>query len=308
MTEALRICSLLPSATEIVFALGLGERLVGVTHECDHPPEAARLPAVTASTLGHGRRDSREIHRHIAGALHAGSSIYTLDQAQLERLDPDLILTQELCDVCAVSYREVERAVHRLEGRRTVLSLEPTTLGTILESVRQVGRAAGVADRAAALADDLRARLDAIAAATAGVAVGPRVLALEWLDPPMAAGHWVPEMVRLAGGQNVLGLEGRPSERVEWVSIAAAAPEVVVLMPCGFALERTIEEHARAPRPPEWSGLPAVQGGQLYAVDGSAYFNRPGPRIVTGVRILAEILHPGRFPRTTPPDAWRRLG
>ena len=308
MTEALRICSLLPSATEIVFALGLGERLVGVTHECDHPPEAARLPAVTASTLGHERRDSREIHRHIAGALHAGSSIYTLDQAQLERLDPDLILTQELCDVCAVSYREVERAVHRLEGRRTVLSLEPSTLGTILESVRQVARTAGAADRGAALADDLRARLDAVAAATADVAVGPRVLTLEWLDPPMAAGHWVPEMVRLAGGQDVLGREGQPSERVQWTSIAAAAPDVVVLMPCGFALERTIKEHARMPRPPEWAGLPAVQAGQVYAVDGSAYFNRPGPRIVTGVRILAEILHPGRFPRTTPPDAWRRLG
>lgn len=308
MTEALRICSLLPSATEIVFALGLGGWLVGVTHECDHPPEAARLPAVTASTLGHGRRDSGEIHHHIAAALHAGSSIYTLDQAQLERLDPDLILTQELCDVCAVSYREVERAVHRLEGRRTVLSLEPTTLGTILESVRQVGWAAGVAERADALADDLRARLDAVAAATADVAVAPRLLALEWLDPPMAAGHWVPEMVRLAGGQDVLGHEGHPSERVEWASIAAAAPEVVVLMPCGFALERTIEEHARTARPPEWAGLPAVRAGQVYAVNGSAYFNRPGPRIVTGVRILAEILHPGRFPRTTPPDAWRRLG
>jgi iron complex transport system substrate-binding protein len=308
MTEALRICSLLPSATEIVFALGLGGRLVGVTHECDHPPEAARLPAVTASTLGHARRDSREIHHHIAAAFHAGSSIYTLDQALLERLDPDLILTQELCDVCAVSYREVERAVHRLEGRRTVLSLEPTTLGTILESVRQVGRAAGVAERANALTDDLRERLDAVAATTADIAVAPRLLALEWLDPPMAAGHWVPEMVRLAGGQDVLGHEGHPSARVEWASIAATAPEVVVIMPCGFGLERTIEEHARTAWPTEWSGLPAVHAGQVYAVDGSAYFNRPGPRIVTGVRILAEILHPGRFPRTTPPDAWRRLG
>ena len=189
-----------------------------------------------------------------------------------------------------------------------MLSLEPTTLGTILESVRQVARTAGVADRGAALADDLRARLDVVATATADVAVGPRVLALEWLDPPMAAGHWVPEMVRLAGGQDVLGREGEPSERVEWPSIAAAAPDVVVLMPCGFALERTIKEHARMTRPPEWPGLPAVQAGQVYGVDGSAYFNRPGPRIVTGVRILAEILHPGRFPRTTPPNAWRRIG
>lgn len=307
MAEAVRICSLLPSATEIVFALGLGERLVGVTHECDHPPEAARLPVVTASTLGHGRRDSREIHRHIAGALHAGSSIYTLDQAQLERLDPDLVLTQELCDVCAVSYQQVERAVQRLRGHRTVLSLEPTTLATILESVRQVGHAAGVADRAAAVTGDLRARLDAIAAATAGVIARPRVLALEWLDPPMAAGHWVPEMIRLAGGLDVLGAEGQPSERVEWATVAAAAPEMVVLMPCGFGLERTIEEHRRTLWPVEWSGLPAVRAGRVYAVDGSAYFNRPGPRIVTGVRILAEILHPDVFPRTTPLEAWRRI-
>jgi iron complex transport system substrate-binding protein len=307
MAAAARICSLLPSATEIVFALGLGDRLVGVTHECDHPPEAARLPAVTASTLGHGARDGREIHRHIAGALHAGSSIYTLDQAQLARLDPDLILTQELCDVCAVSYRQVERAVHWLEGRRTVLSLEPTTLAGILESVRQVGETAGVADRALALADDLRARLDALAAATAATTARPRVLALEWLDPPMVAGHWVPEMVRSAGGLDVLGAEGRPSARVEWAAIAAAAPDVVVLMPCGFDLGRTIEEHGRTAWPAEWSGLPAVRAGQVYAVDGSAYFNRPGPRIVTGVRILAEILHPGTVPRTTSAEAWRRL-
>jgi iron complex transport system substrate-binding protein len=307
MTQVFRICSLLPSATEIVFALGLGDRLVGVTHECDHPPEAAGLPAVTASTLGHGAHDSRQIHQHITGALHAGSSIYTLDQLELERLDPDLILTQELCDVCAVSYREVERAVHRLEGRRTVLSLEPTTLGTILETVREVGRAAGVPERAAALVDHLRARLDEVATATADVAVRPRVVALEWLDPPMAAGHWVPEMIRLAGGRDGLGREGQRSERVEWDRVAAAGPDVVVLMPCGFALERTIEEHHRLARPPEWSRLPAVQAARVYAVDGSAYFNRPGPRIVTGVRILAEILHPDRVLRTTPSGAWRQL-
>src|SRR5438876_10402537 len=156
MTEALRICSLLPSATEIVFALGLGERLVGVTHECDHPPEAARLPAVTASTLGHERRDSREIHRHIAGALHAGSSIYTLDQAQLERLDPDLILTQELCDVCAVSYELVKQAAQRLEGKHRVLSLEPTTLSGILATIEHVGDVAGVLERATSVVSDLR--------------------------------------------------------------------------------------------------------------------------------------------------------
>lgn len=308
MATPQRICSLLPSATEIVWALGLGDRLVAVTHECDHPPDAARLPAVTASTLGHAVRDSRAIHQHIAAALHAGSSVYTLDQARLEQLDPDLILTQELCDVCAVSYAEVERAVRRLDGPRPVLSLEPTTLDGILASIEQVGHAARVADRGAALVRELRERIQAIAEAAAGVTSRPRVLALEWLDPPMAAGHWVPEMIRLAGGQDVLGREGQRSERVEWGRIAAAAPEVVVLMPCGFTLERTIEEAQRVAWPPEWAALPAVQAGRVHAVNGSAYFNRPGPRIVDGLRILAEILHPDRCARTSEPGAWRRLG
>jgi iron complex transport system substrate-binding protein len=307
MTRDLRICSLLPSATEIVFALGLGDQLVAVTHECDFPPEATRLPVVTRSTLDHGTRDSRAIHTHISRALHDGSSIYTLDHELLERLDPDIILTQELCDVCAVSYDTVQQAVHRLTGKRTILSLEPTSLDAILATVTQVGDATGHGDRAAALVHELRQRIDHIAAITKEVPRLRQVFAMEWLDPPFTAGHWVPEMIRLAGGRDDLAREGSPSSQVDWSRIADYDPGVVVLMPCGFTLARTLEELGQITLPAEWRGLSAVRSGEVYAVNGSAYFNRPGPRVVDGLQILAEILHPEILPRTMPADAWRRL-
>ncbi len=303
----MKICSLLPSATEIVFALGLGDQLVGVTHECDFPPEATRLPVVTRSTLEQGIRGSREIHHHISAALHAGSSIYALDQDLLERLDPDLILTQELCDVCAVSYGVVQQAVQRLEGKRRILSLEPTSLDGILATIEQVGEAAGVPDRAARLVASLRQRIETIEARTQDQCPPPRVFAMEWLDPPFTAGHWVPEMVRLAGGHDDLAQEGKPSSEITWARIAAYDPEIVVLMPCGFTLERALEEVARVHVPHEWRQLSAVHSGQVYAVNGSAYFNRPGPRVVDGLRILAEIIQPEVFPATMAPGAWRCL-
>jgi iron complex transport system substrate-binding protein len=302
-----KICSLLPSATEIVFALGLGDRLVAVTHECDYPPDAARLPVVTRSTLGEQARGSRAIHHHISTALHTGSSIYALDQDLLQRLDPDLILTQELCDVCAVSYGLVQQAVQRLEGPRRILSLEPTSLEGILATIERVGDAAGVPDRAARLVTDLRQRTEAIAAKTRNTSRRPRVFAMEWLDPPFTAGHWGPEMVRLAGAYDDLAQEGRPSAPIAWSRIAAYDPEVIVLMPCGFTLERTCEELARVDFPDEWWRLGAVRSGEVYAVNGSAYFNRPGPRIVDGLRVLAEVIHPEMFPATMAPLAWRRL-
>jgi iron complex transport system substrate-binding protein len=302
-----RICSLLPSATEIAFALGLGDRLVGVTHECDYPPEAARLPVLTRSTLPHTGAPGRDIDRHVRAAVHVGSSLYALDQARLEALDPDLVLTQELCDVCAVSYREVRRAVRLLPGERQILSLEPTSLEGILATIVVVGAATGVADRAATVVAALRRRIARVAT-TAATERGPRVAAFEWLDPPFSGGHWVPEMIRSAGGHDGLGREGQPSAEVAWAAVAAYDPEVVVLMPCGFDLGRTLEEVGRAERPAAWAGLAAVRTGRVYAVNGSAYFNRPGPRIVEGLEILGEILHPDRFPRQSPPDAWRRVG
>src|SRR5262249_19155422 len=206
--------SLLPSATEIVFALECGDKLVAVTHECDFPPEVARLPVITRSALDHPTRSSREIHNHISGAVHAGSSIYILDQGLLERLNPDLILTQELCDVCAVSYEVVKKAVHRLEGHRRILSLEPTSLGGILETVEQVGEATGAQERAVAVVRELQERIDRITARAQTASGRSRVFAFEWLDPPFTAGHWVPEMIRLAGGRNELRREGDPSSQI----------------------------------------------------------------------------------------------
>ncbi len=292
----------------MVFALGLGDRLVGVTHECDYPPEAARLPVVTRSVVDHTGRGSRDIHTHVSRALHEGSSLYELDQPLLQDLKPDVILTQELCAVCAVSYGDVQRAVRLLPGERQVLSLEPTTLGGILETIEQVGELTGVPDRAARLVRALQERIDRVVSVGGAATHRPRVLAVEWLDPPFVGGHWVPEMVRLAGGRDALGREGAPSSEVAWADISRYDPEVVVLMPCGFGLERTIEEFRRAARPTEWDGVAAVRAGQVYAVDGSAFFNRPGPRIVDGLEILAEVLHPERVPRQKPSAAWRRLG
>jgi len=301
-----RICSLLPSATEIVFVLGLDERLVGVTHECDFPEAARRLPVVTRSVLGHEVRDSRDIHRHITTALHEGSSLYVLEQGLLERLDPELILTQELCDVCAVSYALVEEAVLRLEGKRQVLSLEPTNLGGILSSIEQVADATGVPDRATTVVSALRRRIEAVSAEAGDVAAGPRVLAVEWLDPLFTAGHWVPEMIRLAGGRDVLGDEGRPSTQVAWSQAMDGDPDVIVLMPCGFTLEQTVDEAARLRFVEEWSRRTG-RTPNVYAVNGSAYFNRPGPRIVDGLEILLEIIQPRRSPVRWEGTAWQRL-
>jgi iron complex transport system substrate-binding protein len=303
----LRICSLLPSATEIVFALGLNDHLVGVTHECDFPREASRLPVVTRSSLRHGTRDSLEIHHHISAALHTGSSIYTLDQELLERLDPDLILTQELCDVCAVSYELVKQAAQRLEGKHRVLSLEPTTLSGILATIEHVGDVAGVLERATTVVSDLRLRIAAVSGRAAKATRCPRVFVMEWLDPPFTAGHWVPEMVRLAGGRDPLGREGRPSAQIPWSRIVEYDPEIVVLIPCGFTLEQTVEGVEKIHLPDEWRRLTSTREARVYAANGSAYFNRPGPRIVDGLEILAEILHPALFPPRWQGIGWQRV-
>ncbi len=301
------ICSLLPSATEIVYALGLGDQLVAVTHECDYPEEARELPAITRSAIDHEGSDSGVIHDNVSSYNSSDLSIYALDQELLKELDPGLILTQELCGVCAVSYDDVQHAVRRLEGERTVLSLEPTSLNAILQTIRTVGQAAGVPERAAAVTEALQARVDRVARTAALAPERPRVFAMEWLDPPFIGGHWVPEMVRLAGGADGLGREGHPSVAATWDQVAGYDPDVVVLMPCGFHLDRNVEELRRTPMPDAWHRLRAVREGNIYAVDGSAYFNRPGPRIVDGLEIMAEILHPELFPRRTPQDAWRKL-
>ncbi len=291
----MRIVSLLPSATEIVYALGLGDSLVGVTHECDYPPAARTKPAVTASALA-GPADSATIDRLVVASLHDHRGLYTLDERLLRDLRPDLILTQELCEVCAVAYPEVQRAARILPGETTVVSLEPGTLGDVLDTITLVGGLTGREAEAAAVVAGLRQRMAAVAARAAGAPARPRVYCMEWIDPPFRAGHWIPEMVDLAGGEEVLGRAGERSTRATWEEIAHAAPGVVVVMPCGFDVERAARELEAVRVRMEWRRLPAVSRGAVWIADGSAYFSRPGPRIVDGLEILAHALHPDLFP------------
>ena len=286
MTGPTRIVSLLPSATEILFAIGAGDRVVGVTHECDYPDAARALPKVTANAvIGEGERPA-DIDRHIHAARHAGSSIYRLDEEMLARLRPDLIITQELCDVCAVAYGDVQRAVRRMAGDVPVLSLEPRSLEDICASVEEVGAAIGCEAGAARVAAAMRATIAAIAS-LAAPQPAPRVACVEWTDPIMVGGHWVPEMVRIAGGVDPLGVPGEPSRYAPWDEVAGSRPDVMVLMPCGFDLERTTALVHEVASRPGFDALPCAHMGRVVAVDGSAFFNRPGPRITHGLEILA---------------------
>lgn len=300
----MRIVSLLPSATEIVCALGLEDDLVAVTHECDYPPAARSKPAITASAL-ETTASSAAIDSLVSRSIHEHRGIYTLDERLLWELQPDLILTQELCDVCAVSYTQVQRAARILPGDVPVVSLEPGTLGDILETIRLVGRLTAREEAAARLVTGLQARMDAVAERARRAETRPRVFCMEWIDPPFRAGHWIPEMVRLAGGVEVLGREGERSARATWEEIATAAPEVVVVMPCGFETARAERELAAVQDRPEWRGLPAVAQDQVWVGDGSAYFARPGPRMIDGLEMLAYALHPDLFPAPPPHDLRR---
>jgi len=285
IARSLKICSLLPSATEILYSLDLGDQVVAVTHECDYPPEAQSKPRITENVIDHERLTSAEIDHHVTANIGRHGSIYTLKQDLLESLKPDLIVTQELCEVCAVSYKDVKHAARVLEGQTQIVSLEPNTLDEMFDTILLVGEMTNRKQAAAAKVAELRARLDRVRERVHGLK-RPRVYAMEWLDPPFSGGHWVPEMVAISGGDEVLGKPGAKSKRITVQQVIDAAPEIVVLMPCGFSLERTIEEYRRTPFLQEWKS-PAV-----YAVDGSSYFNRSGPRLVDGVEILAEIFHP----------------
>ncbi|MGH3697612.1 MAG: cobalamin-binding protein [Pseudonocardiaceae bacterium] len=287
-----RIVSLLPSATEIVCALGLIDSLVGVTHECDYPSGVERKPRLTASRISHQSMSSAEIDHAVRSQLDGHGSIYDLDEARLRSLAPEVILTQELCDVCAVSYRTVQRAARRLDAEVTVVSLEPATIADILDNIVTVGELTGRRADADALVDGLWARLDGLVAALSEITLRPRTLVLEWLEPPFAPGHWVPEQVGLAGGDPGLGSAGGVSRITTAEEISAYAPEVIVLAPCGFSVTDTLRQLPRARLPEGWPELPAVSNGDVWAVDASSYFSRPGPRVIDGAEILARILHP----------------
>jgi iron complex transport system substrate-binding protein len=285
----MRIVSLVPSATELLFALGLGAELVAVTHECDYPPPAQELPKVTRDVLPAGL-DAAAIDAAVKERTLAGESIYELDADALHHLQPDLIVTQALCSVCAVSYDDVRAIAEEIPSRPQVISLDPHTVGEVLGDARTLAQATDRTDAAVELVQAAAARIDRVRVAVKD-ARRPRVAALEWLDPPFAAGHWTPQLIQFAGGEDVLGFPGENSEQRRWEEIAAAQPDIVIVMPCGY-------DAGIAHREAEMNRdkLAALGAGQVVAVNASAYFSRPGPRIVDGLELLASILHPELFP------------
>lgn len=285
----MRIVSLLPAATDLVATLGKAGDLVGRTHECDWPAEIASVPVVTAADLDPDTLTSREISTAV-GSSHQGSSLYSVDVGQLAALAPDLVLTQDLCEVCAVSYTRVAAAVRMLDAGPRVLSLEPRTLDEVLDCLTTLGDALGVPDVAAARVAELRARLATVRRQVAGLP-RPRVVALEWLDPLWPAGHWVPEQISAAGGTPLLAEPGEHTEPMTWDAVVAAHPDVLLVLPCGFSPDRTEAELDVLTSRPGWAGLPAVRNDRVWLLDGPSYFNRPGPRVVRGAEILATVLH-----------------
>lgn len=284
----MRIASLVPSSTEMLFELGLGDSIVAVTHECDHPPAAAELPHLTASVIPEGL-SAAQIDAAVREHVGQGEALYTLDEATLAEQAPDLIVTQAVCDVCAVSFDDVRAVADRLPSRPEVISLDPTTIGEMLADVPRLAEAAGVPDEGEQLVEVAAERLDDVRDAV-GSADPVSVVALEWMDPVFIGGHWVPQMIEIAGGIDVLGLAGEKSRTAEWAEVEAAAPAVVVSMPCGYDTERAASqtlEHAE-----RLAGL----GARVAAVDASGYFSRPGPRLVDGVELMAHLLHPGLVP------------
>ncbi len=293
--ETPRIVSLLPSATEIVCALGLESSLVGVTHECDYPPSVMSKPKLTASRISHETMTSAEIDHAVRTQLDGHGSIYNLDEEQLRALKPDLILTQELCEVCAVSYKTVAQAARLFEGEVNVVSLEPNTVADIFDNIVTIGALTGRDEEAAALLSSFATRFDKLSAPLKCASTLPRTLMLEWLEPPFAPGHWVPEQVAIAGGDHAFGRAGEKSLTTDAAAIRDYAPEIIVLIPCGYYKEDILRALAQARLPAGWHDLPAVKRGEVWAVDATSYFSRPGPRVVDGAEILARIIHPEIF-------------
>jgi iron complex transport system substrate-binding protein len=304
-SEAVRICSLVPAATEILFALGLGDEVVGVTHECDWPPEAASKPVVTASLVQTGDLTSAEVDRIVAETARDGRPLYAIEEDRWDEVAADVVVMQELCDVCAVSTDQVEGVLRARRLDVEVLDFSPSTLAGIGEGIEALGSRFGTEGEAEELVSGMRSRVDRVASALAGVEKSPRVFVTEWLEPPYSAGHWVPDMVSAAGGTDVAGMSGEPSHRMRWPDVAALEPEVVVLAPCGFDLDRTLSEVVPLDLSAHLLGTPARQESGVFAVDANAMFSRPGPRVVDGVQVLAHLLHPDEYP--DPGAPWSRI-
>ena len=291
----MRICSFLPSATEIVYLLGLGDSLYGVSHECDFPPGASDKPKVVRSRIDSSSMTSKEIDAAVTGMMMRGENIYSVDDDALADGRPDLVVTQQLCEVCAVSFEDVQEAVGRLEVSPTVLSLDPHSVGDVLEDILRVGQHTGTQSVAHVAVFNLRARIDVIRRAVASSEARPSVACIEWMNPVIAAGHWVPEMVQIAGGIDALVEPGAPSPRLDFDRLADSNPEVVVLMPCGMDVEQAKAEFDALPDRSQWENLTAFRNGRAYVVDSGALFSRSGPRLVDGLEVLARILQPELF-------------
>jgi iron complex transport system substrate-binding protein len=285
----MKICSLLPSATEILFALGLGDYVAGVSHECDFPSEAQSKPVLINSRISH-TESAASIDRQVREFLERGESLYSVDLQQLSAIEPDIIVTQDLCHVCAATPDDLGAALSHLKRQPQVVTLNPHSLADVCADIRTVGEATGRSVEANALVARFEADIAKVETSAAGLD-RPRVLCLEWLDPPYVAGHWVPEMVERAGGIDVLGQAGKPSFRVDWETALATRPDVIVIMPCGYSLADADAEFRGLPLPRGWNDLPAVRDGRVFVVEASGYFSRPGPRLAAGMEILAGAIH-----------------
>lgn len=299
----MRICSFLPSTTEIVYALGLGENLVGVTHECDYPPEATTKSRVIMSLIKPEELTSKEIDLLVSENYKTGKSTYIVEEEALRKANPDIILTQGLCDVCAVSGNEVTEAVNVLGHSPQIISLEPNTLDEILDTILIVGQATGKEGEAKDLVDKLKSRIERVRSLLGKEKNRPTVFCMEWLEPIYVAGHWVPEMVEIAGGDCGLGKPGKPSFKVSWDEIVDFSPQIIVIMPCGFDIEKTLAELDMLTSNERWHRLSAARKGHVYLADANSYFSRPGPRIVDGLEILAKIFHPEISAFEIPPNS-----
>jgi iron complex transport system substrate-binding protein len=297
----MKICSLLPSATEILFALGLGDQVAGVSHECDFPPEAQTRLVLVKSRISH-TESAAAIDRQVREFLERGESLYSVDLTALGAIEPDLIITQDLCHVCAATPDDLGAALAHLACKPEVVTLNPHSLADVCADIRAVGRATGRSEQASAVIAEFERDIAHVERAVAGLP-RPRVVCLEWLDPPYVAGHWVPEMVARAGGIDALGRAGEPSFRVEWEAILAAQPEVIVIMPCGYALSQVAKEFRDLALPDAWHDMPAGRTGRVFLVEASGYFSRPGPRLAAGVAILADAIHEGQLASLTPSGA-----
>ena len=301
----MKIVSFLPSATEIVCSLGLVDELVGITHECNYPPEAQGKPVVVSNTIATEKMTDREIDEAVSRVLREGGTLYKVNEALLRKLDPDIIMTQNLCQVCAPSGNEISVVLKSLPRKPKILWLTPRNLGEIFENILAVGEAAEKINRAKENAEALKARVEFIRNKAQKIKIKPRIFLMEWFDPLYCGGHWISELAEIAGGCDGLARKGTDSVRISWQTVKDWAPEVLVLSPCGYNLENTVKRAKDLPLQAVWNELPAVKLNRVYAVDAQSYFARPGPRIIDGLELLAHLIHPESFPWKGRSDAYQ---